>query len=76
MNRFDTAFNRSESGVFCMEPKGVPSSDHAKWLKQLREMPDVRLKKIMKIREEIRKGTFETAAKWRTAVSRMIEDLG
>jgi anti-sigma28 factor (negative regulator of flagellin synthesis) len=76
MNRFEVS--SSESGVFCMEPKSVPSTagDNSKWLKQLREMPDVRLKKIMKIREEIRKGTYETASKWRRAVSRMIEDLG
>jgi hypothetical protein len=62
-----------ESGVFLMEPE---SQEAKKWLKQLREMPDVRLKKIMRIRAEIAKGTYETAAKWRIALDRLIGELG
>lgn len=62
-----------ESGVFLMEPE---SAEAKKWLKQLREMPDVRLKKIMRIRAEIAKGTYETAAKWRIALDRLIGELG
>lgn len=62
-----------ESGVFLMEPE---SAEAKKWLKQLREMPDVRLKKIMKIRAEIAKGTYETSAKWRVAIDRLLHELG
>ena len=70
MNR---AWNQlDESGVFLMEPE---SPEAKKWLKQLREMPDVRLKKIMKIRAEIAKGTYETNAKWRVAIDRLLQEL-
>jgi hypothetical protein len=62
-----------ESGVFLMEPE---SAEAKKWLKQLREMPDVRLKKIMRIRAEISKGTYETAAKWRIALDRLLQEMG
>jgi hypothetical protein len=62
-----------ESGVFLMEPE---SKEAKKWLKQLREMPDVRLKKIMRIRAEIAKGTYETAAKWRIALDRLLQEMG
>ncbi len=69
MNRMSSF---AESDVFLMEPE---SDEARKWLKQLREMPDVRLKKIMKIRAEIQKGKYETAAKWRVALDRLLEDL-
>ena len=71
MNRVSSSMY--ESGVFLMEPE---SDEARKWLKQLREMPDVRLKKIMKIRAEIAKGTYETAAKWRIALDRLLGELG
>jgi hypothetical protein len=75
MNRLD--FSNSDSGVFCMERKAETTNleQHRKWLKQLRDMPEVRLKKIMKIRAEIAKGTYETEAKWRIALDRLREDL-
>lgn len=69
MNRMS---NCADSGIFLMEPE---SEEARKWLKQLRDMPDVRLKKIMKIRAEIAKGTYETAAKWRVALDRLLEEL-
>ncbi|MEZ0227900.1 MAG: flagellar biosynthesis anti-sigma factor FlgM [Planctomycetota bacterium] len=62
-----------ESGVFLMEPE---SAEAKKWLKQLRDMPDVRLKKIMRIRAEIAKGTYETGAKWRIALDRLLQEMG
>lgn len=75
MKRFD--FDGSSSGTFCMEPVKAPVNEdqHKRWLKQLREMPEVRLNKIMKIRAEIAKGTYETDAKWRVALDRLLEDL-
>lgn len=81
MNRFESSYRSSESGVFCMEPTkksnaNTASDDQARWLKQLRELPDVRLKKVMKIREQISKGTYETEAKWKVALERLMEDLG
>ena len=72
MNRMSSISMMSGSGVFLMEPE---SDEARKWLKQLREMPDVRLKKIMKLRAEIQKGKYETAAKWRVALDRLLEDL-
>jgi anti-sigma28 factor (negative regulator of flagellin synthesis) len=69
MNRVQ---NMSDSGVFLMEPE---SAEAKKWLRQLREMPDVRLARIMKIRAQIQKGTYETAAKWQVAIDRLIEEL-
>ena len=79
MKRFEMDVNsdNSSSGVFCMEPKKkeVTTDQHRRWMKQLREMPEVRLKKIMKIRAEIAKGTYETEAKWRVALERLLEDL-
>jgi hypothetical protein len=68
----DPFSNSAESGLFLMEPR---SDEARKWLRQLREMPDVRLKKIMKLRAEIQKGTYETAAKWRVALDRLLVDL-
>ncbi|HZV02638.1 MAG TPA: hypothetical protein VFF73_38380 [Planctomycetota bacterium] len=70
MNYFNVS--SSESSVFLMEPE---SDEGRKWLKQLRDMPSSRLKKIMRIREEIQKGTYETKDKWRVALDRLIRDL-
>ena len=78
MNRLSNQdMSSNESGVFCMEPERALSDEqHRKWLKQLRDMPEVRLEKIMKIREQIAKGTYETAAKWQIALDRLMHDLG
>ena len=86
MNRFESSFQSSESGVFCMEPEsrksgrkntasGRASGQHGRWMQQLRDMPDVRLERIMKIRDEIKKGTYETEGKWRVALDRLLADL-
>ncbi|MBI3722545.1 flagellar biosynthesis anti-sigma factor FlgM [bacterium] len=78
MNRFDST-RSSDSGVFCMEPqekRGEPrDAEQRRWLKLLRELPDVRSKKVMQIREQIARGTYETDAKWRVAIDRLLEDL-
>jgi len=62
----------TQGSLFLMEPE---SDEGRKWLKQLRDMPSSRLKKIMRIREEIQKGTYETKDKWRVALDRLIRDL-
>jgi hypothetical protein len=78
MNRFvvgNTEGTQGANANTCMERASLNPEQQRRWLKQLREMPDVRLKKIMKIRSEIAKGTYETEAKWRVALERLLEDL-
>lgn len=86
MKRFDTSFGGEESGVFVLDrPErddgafGTGRSsreDEARgWLAKLRALPPVRLAKVMKIREQIARGTYETEAKWRVAIERLLEDL-
>jgi anti-sigma28 factor (negative regulator of flagellin synthesis) len=87
MNRLD--FSKSDSGVFCLEPKAAKKKTTRRMarpvetqvneneqdvMKTLREMPEDRLRRIMKIRDEIAKGTYETADKWRVAMDRLINE--
>jgi hypothetical protein len=74
MNRFDG----DESGVFVLDPREARADEietARDWLKKLRELPEVRLAKVLKVREEIAKGTYETEEKWRIAVDRLLEEL-
>lgn len=44
-------------------------------LSKLRELPDVRLDRVTRIRAEIEAGTFETPARIEGTVDRMLEEL-
>lgn len=77
MKRFDG----DESGVFVLDPRDARvdgdagKSEARAWLKRLRELPPVRLAKVLKVREEIAKGSYETEEKWRVAIDRLLEEL-
>jgi hypothetical protein len=84
MKRFDG----DESGVFVLDPREArvggdagrddvnrDQTEARAWLKKLRELPPVRLAKVLKVREEIAKGTYESEEKWRIAIDRLLEEL-
>ena len=53
----------------------VELSDHARFLDQLRHLPDVRQEHIEQIRQAIADGTYETPEKIEIALGRLLEDL-
>ncbi len=81
--------NPSDSGVFLLDPKdraelqawgqglGEETEDeaHERFLAQARRLPQVRLEKVMKIREEIAAGTYMTEEKLEATVERLLQVL-
>ncbi len=53
----------------------VEVSDAARWMSELRTMPDVRADKVAAAREAIARGDFDTDERLNVAIERMMEDL-
>jgi anti-sigma28 factor (negative regulator of flagellin synthesis) len=53
----------------------VEISFRAEMLARLRELPDVRIEKVVSIKHAIQNGTYDVDGKLNEAVNRMIEDL-
>jgi len=51
-------------------------SDAASYLEQVQQLPDVRQDRVAAIRAQIAAGTYETADKLDTAVSRLLDEIG
>jgi hypothetical protein len=83
------SFDGDESGVFLMERRvgdesgefgylnseGKRDAEARAWLKKLRDLPPVRLAKVLKIREQIAKGSYETPERWNVAIDRLLEEI-
>lgn len=88
-NRMDSMFSSSDSGVFMLDPKeralieaaaeGLEESDeataHARFLEIARQLPKVRLDKVMAIREQIAAGTYVTEEKMNATVDALLRAL-
>jgi anti-sigma28 factor (negative regulator of flagellin synthesis) len=84
-------FNMSDSGVFLLDPKDrallsacreamnqddeTEDEAHRRFLKIARELPTVRLQKVMEIRRKIAEGTYITDEKIQGTVDRLLDGL-
>jgi hypothetical protein len=67
-----------ESGVFVVDPTACHEKREPQVpepLRALRSLSAERLTRILRIREEIAQGTYETEEKWRTVLDCMMYDL-
>ena len=53
----------------------VEISEAGAMMAKLRELPDIRVELITRIRAEIRAGTYETPERLQGAIQRLLEDL-
>jgi len=53
----------------------VEISDSARYLSEIRKLPEVRQEKVNAVREQIAAGTYLTPEKMEITVSRLMEDL-
>ncbi|MHC4416468.1 MAG: flagellar biosynthesis anti-sigma factor FlgM [Planctomycetota bacterium] len=53
----------------------VELSEHARLLDRLRQMPDVRIELVEKVRRTIAEGTYETPEKLESAVQQLLAEL-
>jgi len=53
----------------------VEISDSARYLGELKKLPDIREEKVAAARDSIASGTYETPEKLSVTVSRLLEDL-
>lgn len=53
----------------------VELSSFARYLAQLRQLPDVRLDRVQQVRQAIENGSYETTEKLDTAIDRLLDDL-
>lgn len=82
--------NSSDSGVFLLDPQerallracadkqaqeDEEAEAHRRFLKVARELPPVRLEKILAIRRQIAEGTYLTKDKLEDTVERLMESL-
>jgi hypothetical protein len=90
-NRMDSMFSASssDSGVFLLDPKeralieaaaeGLEDADegtaHSRFLEIARQLPKVRLDKVMAIREQIAAGTYVTDEKMNATVDALLRAL-
>jgi hypothetical protein len=60
-----------------MAPRGSSAAAHSdrSHRKNLRELPENQYTRLMRIRDEIQRGTYETKAKWGIALGRVIDAL-
>jgi flagellar biosynthesis anti-sigma factor FlgM len=54
----------------------VNISDAANLVEQVKQAPDIRQDRVQSIRAQIASGTYETAGKLDTAVSRLLDEIG
>lgn len=54
----------------------VQISSKAQHLSALSQVPEVRMDRILQIREEIANGTYESPEKYEKAVDRLLKELG
>ncbi|MDY7110264.1 MAG: flagellar biosynthesis anti-sigma factor FlgM [Planctomycetota bacterium] len=50
-------------------------SDHARFLDQLRRLPEVRSEHVEAVRQAIADGTYETEPRLEAAIDRLIQEL-
>ncbi len=67
-SRFSKAVNESA-------PDSAEISEIAKLKAMLRDVPDIRIDRIERIRAEIEAGTYETPEKIRSVIERLLEEL-
>lgn len=53
----------------------VELSDHARFLDELRRLPNVRSDRVEEVRQSIASGTYETEARLERAIDRLIRDF-
>jgi flagellar biosynthesis anti-sigma factor FlgM len=53
----------------------VELSEHARFMSQLRQLPEIRADRVAEIRHQIAEGTYETDAKLDIAIARLIESF-
>lgn len=89
-NNESMSFNGSDSGTFLLDPEEQAllkacaerwNQDeelevHRRFLKIARELPAVRLEKVLKIRKQIAEGTYLSDDKLQATVDRVLEALG
>ena len=91
MSEMSNRFGMSDSGVFVLDPKDrallnacreamaqtdeTENEAHRRFLKIARELPTVRLKRVMEIRRKIADGTYLTDEKIEGTVDRLLERL-
>jgi len=56
------------------ESDRVELSDFARYLEQIRKLPDARLDRVTQVREAIAQGTYETGDKLDQAIQRLAEE--
>jgi len=87
--RFD-GFDGTDSGVFLLDPKerellracaekqareDDEADAHRRFLEAARELPAVRLEKVLRLRREIAEGSYVTKAKLERTVDRLLDTL-
>ena len=89
MSEYSNHFSKSDSGVFVLDPKdrallnacreAIAHTDetedeaHRRFLKIARELPTVRLQRVMEIRRKIADGSYLTDEKIQGTVDRLLE---
>jgi negative regulator of flagellin synthesis FlgM len=53
----------------------VELSDHARFLDELRRLPDVRSDRVEEVRQAIAEGAYETDGRLERAIDRLIQDF-
>jgi anti-sigma28 factor (negative regulator of flagellin synthesis) len=84
------SFQSSDSGVFLLDPEerallracaereqreDAEAEAHRRFLKLARELPPVRLQKVLEIRRQIAEGTYLTSDKLEETVDGLLRDL-
>ena len=67
----DQVFNAQQA----MDAERQEAADLARWIEQAKRLPPIREKLVRKVRAKIEAGTYETPAKLRAAVTRMLAEL-
>ena len=56
-------------------PEGVNISSMAQFMEEISKLPDVRIEKILKVKEQIAKGEYETEEKINIAIERILKEI-
>ncbi|MEZ6185296.1 MAG: flagellar biosynthesis anti-sigma factor FlgM [Planctomycetota bacterium] len=90
MSNISEGFNGSDSGLFLLDPeerallracadqaqrREEEDEAHRRFLKLARELPAVRLEKVLRIRRMIADGTYVTSERLNQAAARLTEAL-
>jgi anti-sigma28 factor (negative regulator of flagellin synthesis) len=76
IGRRETVTDRPPVAPDCQTPQDqVEISEAGAMMAKLRELPDIRVELVARIRAEITAGTYETPERLQGAIERLIEDL-